>query len=115
MDTISALLAVSAGLLLRLALPIAATVVAIHLLRRLDARWQAEAKLDLEALDSQVEKPECWKAKNCLPTNRKVCPGYQSAKPCWQAFRAQNGYLREACLTCEVFLAAPIQPVRVAA
>jgi hypothetical protein len=30
-----------------------------------------------------------------------------SGKPCWQIHRLSNGYLREACLDCEVFINAP--------
>jgi hypothetical protein len=114
MDTMTTFLAVSAGLLLRLALPIAATVVAIYFLRKLDTHWQAQAQTDLQALAAKVEKPECWKAKNCQPVRRNACPAYASTKPCWQVFRASNGYLQEACLSCEVFHAAPLPQARVA-
>jgi hypothetical protein len=31
----------------------------------------------------------------------------ESGKPCWQIHRLSNGYLREACLDCEVFINAP--------
>jgi len=111
MGTLSALLALCTGLLLRLALPIAVTLVAVSFLRKLDARWQAEA--ELQAAGIVFEKPECWKIKNCLLG--PACPTFRSPVACWQARRLPNGYLRDECLTCEVFLEAPIPQVQVPA
>ncbi len=110
MDTLTSLLAVITGIALRLALPIAITAIAIYFLRRLDTRWQAEAKEQL--LLPAVEKIECWKINGCTPEERKTCAGYQSEQPCWQAFRQKNGYLQEGCLGCDVFQQAPI-PVNI--
>jgi hypothetical protein len=106
MDTITSLFAVLAGFLLRLVIPIVITMVAIYFLRRLDARWQAEA--EAEALLPVVEKPHCWETKNCTPEMRATCPGYSSQAPCWQARRNENGYLQEQCLGCDVFRKAPV-------
>ena len=110
MDTITPVLAVAAGIALRLAIPIAITAVAIYFLRRLDTRWQAEAEEKL--LLPAVEKPQCWEVHNCPPENRQSCPGYQSEQPCWQTFREESGYLQERCLGCDVFQQAPI-PVNI--
>jgi hypothetical protein len=90
MDTITSLLALTAGLLIRLAIPIALTALLIFLLRKLDARWQAEAQLPKPVL----QDIECWKIKNCSPEQRKYCVAYQATLPCWQAKRLPNGYLR---------------------
>jgi len=106
MDILPSLLAVIAGFAIRLAIPIAITAIAIYLLRRLDARWQAEAKT--EALQPVVEKPRCWEINNCTPEMRATCPGYSSEVPCWQARRKENGYLQEKCLGCAIFQKAPI-------
>jgi hypothetical protein len=106
METIISTLAVITGFMLRLAIPIAITAVAIYFLRRLDAHWQAEA--ETEALLPVVEKPHCWETKDCTPEMRAICPGYSSQAPCWQAFRQENGYLQEKCLGCDVFRKAPI-------
>lgn len=106
METITPLLTVITGFTLRLAIPIAITAIAIYFLRRLDMRWQAEAKEQL--LAPTVEKPKCWVINNCSAEMRESCPGYQSEQPCWQAFRDENGYLQERCLGCDVFLNAPI-------
>ena len=101
------------GLLLRLVLPIAATLVAVYCLRKLDARWQAQAEAELEAHGAGIERPECWKIKNCPPEQRQTCLAFLTTKSCWQMYRRPNGYLLEKCLTCEVFLDAPIPEVPV--
>lgn len=103
METITSLLAIITGLLLRLAIPIAVTALIIYFLRKLDRRWQSEAQLP-----TLVEKPECWKVKGCTPEQIKNCAAGQSPLPCWQAKRLPNGYLRDECISCEVFRKAPI-------
>ena len=108
METMTAFLVLCAGLLVRLALPIAITVVIVHFLRKLDARWQAEAELR----PVSVQKPECWKIKGCSPEQSKDCIAFSSPLPCWQAFRLPNGYLSEECLSCKVFLDAPIPTIK---
>lgn len=108
METITGLLALSLGLLVRLALPVAATLMLVYFLRRLDACWQHEAELQPVA----VQKPECWKIKGCSPEQRRECPAFSSPLPCWQVFRLPNGYLHEDCLSCKVFMEAPIPALR---
>ena len=103
METISSLLFLLAGLLVRLAIPIAVTAVLIYGLRKLDTRWQSEAQRPVP-----VEKPECWKVKGCTPEEIKNCIAGQSPLPCWQVYRLPNGYLRDECISCEVFRQAPI-------
>ena len=100
----TAALAVIAGLLLRLALPILATALVIVFLRRLDAHWRSEARY----APAKVEKPHCWKIRNCTPAQQKVCLALKSPAPCWQVFRLPNGYLRDQCLTCTVLARAPL-------
>jgi hypothetical protein len=106
METVTAILAVITGFVLRLAIPIAITAVAIYFLKHLDKRWQVEAKEQL--LQPVIQKPRCWKIKGCTAEMRATCPGYLSEAPCWQARRKENGYLQEQCLGCDVFLKAPI-------
>ena len=103
METMSALLALCAGLLVRLVLPIIVTLILVYFLRKLDARWQAEADL----MPVSIQKPECWKIKGCSPKQRKECIALSSSVPCWQVFRLPNGYLAEECISCRVFLEAP--------
>ena len=110
MQWISSLLAILTGLILRLAIPIAITLLAIYFLRQVDIRWQKESE---QAPRPVVEKPHCWEIKNCPVEQRQKCPSPNSPDPCWQAHRLSNGYLREECLTCRVFHQAPIpQPIR---
>lgn len=110
MNNIMAIYAVVTGIVIRLAIPIGITALAILFLRRLDTRWQAEAKEQL--LQPVVEKTKCWEIKGCSPERRTTCVGYQSKEPCWQTFREENGHLQERCLGCEVFKEAPL-PVNI--
>ena len=104
METMISLLVLIAGLLIRLAIPIALTALLIFCLRKLDAHWQTEAELP----HPTAQAIECWKIKNCTAEQRKICVAYQATLPCWQAKRLPNGYLREECLSCEVFIEAPV-------
>ncbi|GAB4427522.1 MAG: hypothetical protein Kow002_16510 [Anaerolineales bacterium] len=106
MDALDSFFAILTAFGLRFALPIGITALFIYLLRKLDARWQAEGQL--VSTETAVEKPKCWKANNCSTEDMEKCPGYQTAQPCWQAFRTQNGHLKEECLGCGVFRKAPI-------
>jgi hypothetical protein len=104
MSDLQSLIIVLAGIAIRLVIPILITGVAVHFLRRLDASWQSEAK----SVPLRLQKPACWEIMGCSPARRKNCPGRLSALPCWQARRLANGYLREECLSCKVFLKAPM-------
>jgi hypothetical protein len=109
METITSLLAILTGLLLRLAIPIAGTIILIYFLRKLDAHWQAEAKL----APTLAQKAECWKVKGCSPAQKKNCVAASSPLPCWQFFRQPNGYLQEECISCRVFVDAPLPGLKV--
>lgn len=94
------------GLLLRIGIPVLVTVGIFFLLRRLDERWQAEARA-LPVLNTN-QKP-CWEAKACSAEKQKACPAYaKSNVPCWQVFRAKDGVLKETCLGCDVFRQARV-------
>jgi len=103
METIIELIAILTGLIIRLAIPIAVTMVMIYILSRLATHWQKEAQEPVFA-----EKPKCWVINHCTPERVRQCTGAQSSLPCWQARRLPNGYLREECLSCAVFHNAPI-------
>ncbi len=107
MDATNSLYAVLTGLVIRLAIPIGITLVAVIILRKVDARWRKEAdQLPVPA----VEKPLCWEISECDPSVSEDCPARASPLPCWQFYRLSNGYLNEKCLTCKVFLQAPPAP-----
>jgi hypothetical protein len=108
METMTAFLVLCAALLVRLAFPIAVTLAMVYFLRKLDARWQAEAELR----PVSVQKPECWKIKGCPPERQKNCVARNSPLSCWQVFRLPNGYLQEECISCEVFINAPIPALK---
>lgn len=98
------------GLLLlcgiRLGIPIALTLLLAWALRRLDARWQAEADTRAtlpEVKQAAVTKVHCWEMRHCPRQRRENCLAYaQPDIPCWDVFRA-NGHLREQCRDCLVF------------
>lgn len=104
MDTLTSFLAVLAGLFLRLAIPIAGTVILIYFLRKLDAQWQTETELP----QPSAQKVECWRIKGCAPEQQANCAAASSPLPCWQVHRRPNGYLREECISCGVFIEAPL-------
>lgn len=104
MDTLMSVFYIVLGFLFRLAIPIVGTVLLVLVLRKLDARWQAEA----ESKPLPGDKPECWKVKGCTAEQIDNCAAATSPLPCWQAYRSPNGYLNEECLSCEVFIKAPV-------
>jgi len=108
METLPSFLVVLIGLLVRLAIPIAGTCILVYLLRKLDAHWQAEAQLPAKP----APNIECWNIKGCSPARRKKCVAASSQLPCWQVFRQPNGYLQENCISCEVFVNAPIPALK---
>lgn len=109
METITSLTAIVAGLLLRLAIPILGTGILIYFLRKLDAHWQAEANL----MPAHAQKLDCAKIKDCSKEQQQNCLAASSALPCWQVRRQPNGYLQEACISCEVFINAPIPAIKI--
>jgi hypothetical protein len=95
------------GVLLRLGLPLAVTAWAVWVLRRLDARWQAEAKSIRMPLPAAPVP--CWDVRRCSAERRAACPAYaRPDTPCWQVFRDPQGRLKDDCLDCEVFRGAPV-------
>ena len=108
METLTSLFVILTGLLLRLAIPIVGTVILVYFLRKLDAHWQAEAELT----PVTPVKVECWKIKGCSEKQRKTCVGATSSLSCWQVYRQSNGYLQEKCISCEVFIKAPVPAIK---
>ncbi len=104
MNDINSVLAVVLGLGLRFAIPILVTALAVVFLRKLDARWQAEA----ENIPLDAEAQMCWEVKNCTAEERAKCKAIESNLPCWQVRRLPNGYLQDECLDCEVFHKASV-------
>ena len=108
MEALNLILTILVGLLMRFGIPILLTVGLIYLLRRLDERWQAEAKGELEAVP-MARNIGCWDMNNCSKEQRENCSAYAHPEtPCWQHFRSKQGVLQESCLGCDVFRQSPV-------
>jgi hypothetical protein len=95
--------------ILRLVLPLALTIAAVYVLRKLDEHWQADAQRNARRVSAlAAATTPCWQARNCSPAQRANCRAYQLREQmrCWQAFRQVEGRMPERCFNCEVFLAA---------
>jgi hypothetical protein len=105
MDGLS-IISVGFGILIRLAIPVAVTLVVAYVLRQLDQRWQQEASV---GAPSPIEVLQCWVLNDCPPERREKCAAYhQQNIPCWQVFRDEAGRLPQRCLSCDVFRKAPV-------
>lgn len=134
MDTLSSVWLIGLFFILRLAVPLLITVGIAVGLKRLDARWQAEARqrrlaqpavqpmaagqpLMLHSNGQQPFQPilagggsalPCWMVKGCSETLRATCAAWhQPATPCWQARLSAEGRLPAECQGCERYLPAP--------
>ena len=107
MEIFATTLAVLAGILLRFGLPILVMVIAVYFLRRLDNRWQEEAKERMAGSQTSALQTPCWEVHNCQ--NKEQCIAFaHPGTPCWQQFRSDEGLLKENCLDCSVFRNAPV-------
>jgi hypothetical protein len=95
------------GILIRIVIPLLVMAGIVYLLRRLDARWQAEAMYHQKFASAKNQK-HCWEVKSCSAEKMENCPATKTEEPCWQAFRKENGYLQDECLRCPVFRSAPV-------
>lgn len=113
----SQLIGVISMFVLRLGVPLAITLLVGYGLRRLDAKWQAEARTRLEAhrawnkkeIESAIEmyhviEQPCWVLRECPESVRLDCPACQQPDiPCWMARRQAEGRLPSTCYYCELF------------
>ena len=110
MDELITVFAMILGVLLRIAIPIAATILLITVLKWLDERWKREADVESTAA-VKVGNVGCWDINNCSAEQRARCQAYANPdKPCWQVFREKDGRLQERCIGCDIFRQAP-EPV----
>lgn len=137
MSPVTEILYIVGLFVLRLGIPLAITLIIAYFLRRLDAKWEDEARSEQEAgrVTREVEEEKtvsvplahvpppapisaafdsygkpCWEInKDCNPIKMEHCPAYQDPSvPCWQARRQAEGRIPVECYHCEIFLA--IQP-----
>ena len=110
-----AILIVVGMFVLRLGVPLAITLGIGYSLRRLDAKWEAEAQAnrDRAAVPAEVkalktsEQP-CWEVKGCDEAQRAECPACRLLDiPCWVARLRTTGWLPIECQGCELFSLSP--------
>lgn len=102
--------------ILRLGVPLAITLAVAYFLRRLDAKWQAEAWEQWEASQPQEKlvaeakrlqsgkKQPCWSLRGCDETTRANCAAPKMLDiPCWLARRRSEGRLPAECYHCAQF------------
>lgn len=103
LDTVAALVI---GLGIRIGLPILVTILLVRWLRRLDERWQAEAR---DQRPPAARNIGCWEVNNCAAEQRAGCSAFANPeKPCWQVFRSSDGRMQQRCLGCKIFKEAPV-------
>ncbi len=113
MENIQATLSVLAVFGMRLAIPVAITVMLIIFLRWLDQRWQAAIDSRPDLVGSKPSNPGCWDVKHCTAEQRASCNAHAHPEtPCWQIKRTANGPLQQECLGCKIFQNAIPVPVR---
>jgi hypothetical protein len=104
MNFLDAIYSFMTGIVIRIALPVAVTLIAVWVLSRLDKRWQKETDANPNLVVAGPRNPGCWDTHNCSAEDRAKCTAYSHPEtPCWQIRRDQRGFLQETCLGCEVF------------
>jgi hypothetical protein len=121
MDTVSEVVAVASLLLVRLGIPLAVMVFITWSLRRLDARWQAEAAARQATAEvtagrvppvaykaPQAVATPCWQLRNCSEATRARCAAAKdTVLPCWMARLRADGRLPGPCYSCALFRLRP--------
>ena len=106
---------------LRLGIPLLITLAVGYWLRRLDAKWQAEALAQQVAQEIQsdaeqqpdfeiykvIDQP-CWELKGCSAAVCEQCPAFQQPDmPCWLVRYRAEGRLPANCYRCKMFSPRP--------
>ena len=112
MSRFSEVTVLAALFLLRLGVPVALTLLVAFLLRRLDRKWEAEAKrlatdttepATLPAASASKSFP-CWLIKGCGAEKSRDCPAHANQSlPCWLARLRAEGRIPQLCATCDLF------------
>jgi hypothetical protein len=122
-DWLLTALAITGMFIVRLGVPLAITLAVGYLLRRLDAKWQAEAWAQSAASPAQnkntvlAQQPPdnpgspCWVLKACGASVRAQCAAPQQPQiPCWMARLRAEGRLPPQCYHCDLFAPRPMPP-----
>lgn len=121
MNILTETLALVVLFVLRLGVPIAVTMLIVGGLRRLDARWQAEADAQrtsravaagllasTAALSPLAAERPCWERNDCPPETRRQCAACALTDiPCWMARLRADGKLPARCYGCALFRTRP--------
>ncbi|HXF62356.1 MAG TPA: hypothetical protein VNK95_12110 [Caldilineaceae bacterium] len=116
------LLIIAGIFILRLGVPLGATLLVTWLLHRLDARWRRQALQrqpspagaetliaagpDTPGSTSPRAPTPCWGRRRCPEMRRATCPAYLAPElPCWLARLRADGRLPAGCRTCRLFAA----------
>ena len=107
MDRVLEVLVIVGLFLLRLGIPIIITLAVGYLLRRLDAKWEAEAQENSQSSTTpqmaSTRKP-CWEEKGCTEQQMAQCPACKwHDLPCWMARLRVENKLPTACIDCPRF------------
>lgn len=129
MENMTNLWSIALLVLLRLGVPLIITIGLAYALRRLDLRWQTQARESRQMQEAVVPlapgaparaeswmlqpwpassnaKP-CWMVKGCTEALRASCAATrQPSVPCWQARSRAEGRLPAECKGCELYLPA---------
>ena len=117
MDLLEPAVYIGGLFILRLGVPLAIIMLIGYGLRKLDAKWQAEAQAQLEAEQAAkqhkaepdlefytVIDPPCWVQKNCPETIKLGCPALRAPDiPCWMARYRAEGAIPDKCYACKLF------------
>ena len=104
--------------LLRLGVPLAITLLVGLLLRRLDAKWETEARRSREravalGAPSRARRSgqlPCWLIRGCPEDLYRDCPAYKiQSLPCWLARLRVEGRMPKLCANCTLFR-SPVAP-----
>jgi hypothetical protein len=95
----------------RLGLPVVIFIVIGYLLRRLDSRWEEEAKAQPETIRrlqaARAQRP-CWEEKGCSEEAMARCAAYKHADiPCWLARLRAERRLPTECSNCARYTHKP--------
>ncbi|MEZ4770980.1 MAG: hypothetical protein R2844_21500 [Caldilineales bacterium] len=133
MESLTNIWSIALLFVLRLGVPVLLTVGLGLLLKRLDARWQAEAREQRNAMEAATpakpsDRPKpvgqrttqplvalsgigaqpCWAVKGCTDSMRAACAAsHQPNVPCWQARTIAEGRLPSECKACDLHIPAP--------
>lgn len=104
MDELTEILIVIGMFALRLGVPVGLTVAIGYLLRRLDSRWEAEARARPEVIRrhraAAAQRP-CWEERGCTESEKSRCAACQHTDiPCWLARLRSERRLPATCPEC---------------